>query len=232
MAALALLPAGTPLPVAASGPRGPQEPKLLFHPICQQRLGALVLGSGLGWLPTQAVGGIWGVGVARPVAARAQPGAALEMPWGCSCPEPCRWPGWFVGDSRMCWCLACLVPILSPRVPNHPSTAGPQHPEMPELPGELLGCRTSLLSAVSAAKQSPGSEDCTWEKGQAGGGGGQRVVPGVKQCCGTEGLQPLCRRDTGISLALAPTRCSLGLQINTSLSQSFPFPSCKPWFWL
>lgn len=41
IAAMALLPAGTLLPVAASGPQGPQEPKLLFHPIYQQRLGEL-----------------------------------------------------------------------------------------------------------------------------------------------------------------------------------------------
>lgn len=81
--AMALLPAGTPSPVAASGPQEPQEPKLLFHPIYQQRLGDLMLGSGIGWFPTRAAGGIWDVGIASPVAARARIGAGLafrEMP--------------------------------------------------------------------------------------------------------------------------------------------------------
>lgn len=93
IAAVALLPAGTLLPVAASGPRGPQEPKLLFHPIYQQRLGDLVLGSGMGWLPTHAAGGIWCVDVASPVAARAQIGAGLafrEISWSCSSSETSR----------------------------------------------------------------------------------------------------------------------------------------------
>lgn len=58
VAAMALLPAGTLSPVAAFAPQGLQEPKLLFHPIYQPWLGDLMLGSGMGWLPTQAAGGI------------------------------------------------------------------------------------------------------------------------------------------------------------------------------
>lgn len=75
VAAMALLPAGALLRVAASGPEGPQEPKLLFHSIYQQRLGDLMLGSGVGWLPTQALGGIWVLQVLW------QPEPSLVLAW-------------------------------------------------------------------------------------------------------------------------------------------------------
>lgn len=51
IAAMALLPAGTLLPVAAFAPQGLQEPKLFFHPIYQPWLGDLMLGSGMVGFP-------------------------------------------------------------------------------------------------------------------------------------------------------------------------------------
>lgn len=89
------------------------------------------------------------------------------------------WAGLW-GESRTCQCSSCFVHILSPKLPNHPTTACPRYPEMLELPWELVGWRTSLLSAINVPKYSPlGFENYTWGKGKAGGGGGQRVVLGV-----------------------------------------------------
>lgn len=154
VAALASLPAGTLLPVAASAPQGPQEPKLLFHPTYQQRLGDLMPGSGKGWLPTPAAGAIWDVGIASPVAARAQTGAGLafrDMPWGCSFPETSRWVVCGV-TAEQCQYLVCGVHILPPKTAQSPNHSLSTAPRGAGVPLGVSGVEDKSLSAMNVAK--------------------------------------------------------------------------------
>lgn len=157
--AMALLPAGTPPPVLCLWQlldlKGPRNQSFCFIPFITK---AWRLDAGVRDRLASHTGCRWNLGCGCCKSCGSQsshwcwPGfqgdaVKLFLPWDLQV----TWGGLWA-KSRMCQYLACLVRILSPKLPSHPTTACPRYPEMLELPWELVGCRTSLLSTINVAK--------------------------------------------------------------------------------